>query len=243
MESNFSNVSTIPSVIQTSGEGLSSSGPKFHTVTPTVPRTDIGVLRVAQDVFPQWDTAKYPLIYTTREEVSNQISILENNFTSVRQIRGKRSPETNRLKELDKLIDNHIESVKRYVADDFGRKAAVSHYPAFSIELVSGKYNLPKKRALRVRALSQLIEAIEKYGYGAFRFGTEFWTGIYTEYAELERSTRSFDGSSTADTAAKNKAKTFCMKWLRSIMRIYEANHPEDWTEKLRTLGFQKEKY
>jgi hypothetical protein len=240
---NFNNFSSIPSVVAETERSTSSETSKSRKTVPMIPRTDIGVLRVSQDVFPQWDNAKYPIAYATREEVSKQTAILESSFSSIRKTRGVRSPETGRLGELDKVIDTHIEYVKGYLREKYGKKAAISHYPAMGIDRSGQKYNLPRKHSLRVKALQQLVEGIELYEFGAFKYGTAFWSDISNEYAALEISTRGSDGSSTADTAAKNKAKNFCLKWLKSITRVYEANHPEDWTERLRTLGFQKEKY
>jgi hypothetical protein len=236
-------LSAIPSVLYSSGS--EGSAPENKTVqhVPLIPRSDIGVLRTAQDVLQNWDAAKYPLDYAAKAKVQQAVSNLELFMSSVRTVRADRSPEGKQLDILDEEINTNIEPVKGYLTEQYGKKLAKSHYPAFGIEQTSDKYNLPGKRSLRVRALKMLLQGIEKYGYGDKKYGTEYWTAIYEEYASLEASVRDNDGLSTRDAAAKNQSKMFCIKWLRSIALIIEANHPDDYMERLRSLGFQKEKY
>ncbi len=99
---------------------------------------------------------------------------------------------TKKLKELDIVTNKHLDYVKGYIADKFGKATPPSYYADFGIEKTGKTYILSRDRTERERALKTLVTAINKYGFNSNTYGKTFWTDISTTYKEQNCATGVF---------------------------------------------------
>jgi hypothetical protein len=222
---------------------LISAGSKAKKTTGFVPVKEEALATVGKSAAAQWLQSPLTLLWmnpTTFAELANtyavQLSQRSNESTTRPQL-------TKRLKELDKLIDEGTEYVKRYIEDEVKKENALAYFPQFGIEKISKNYKLPGDRNRRSAALATMLKGISDRGYTDRNYGAGYWQPLLDEYSAKVQLASTVDGNVAGFVGAKNATKTQVKKTLNALISLIKANYPETYTSELRRWGFQKEKY
>jgi len=208
-----------------------------------LPRSDFDVLKVAKDVLIKWKESGLVLIYTNPVVFENTVSNYEVKLAEGRSAASERSPKVERIKQLRKIISANLFRIKNYVANDFGQSAASSHYASFGIQHIRKSYDFPSDQEEVKRALAELLNGLDKYGYADFKFGRDFWLPIYEEYTQLIETKNITVGTKSSKSGDKNVLKEQVNKVVHSIYYLLIANYPDTWEQVIRDWGFRRERY
>jgi hypothetical protein len=209
-----------------------------------IPDADIDLRDVAVKVQSKWEgTPALTLLWTAPDA----FKLINEDYSAALQVRqetgGTRPQFTGKLKTLDKEINKSLDNVKRYLAEKYTKAVAPDYYAAFGIIKVGRHYILPKDRNLRSQALSLLIGSLPVHGFGAFAFGTAYWTGVKTNYDTWLAAAGEIDGTVSQKVGTKNELKKQIRKILNALINLLKANYPDTYKAEMREWGFQKEKY
>ncbi len=209
-----------------------------------IPSSDIDLVALAHNVAETWKERGLTLDWLSADDFIIIITNFENSIDQKISVSANRNPITARLRELNAEIDKKIEQVKYYLAEKYdSRRDAVAHYAKFGISKQRSSYKLPYDQESRLKALKQLIDALEKESFTEKTFGTIFWTKIYTEYKELIESVTNNISNASSHVGIKKEMRKQIKKTLNSLIHLIKANYPTSFKTELRVWGFQKEKY
>jgi hypothetical protein len=158
-------------------------------------------------------------------------------------LKGDRQPLSVDLKGRDKQIDLGITAIKNALIYKFGKEGAVGRYLKFGIEHTSKAYMLPRDRNKRVTALPVIVASITEFGLENEKYGLDFWQEMATNYTALFQQTVQADGSSSLKSGDRSDLRDTIIKTHNALIHLIKANYPDNYTEVLRSWGFQKEKY
>lgn len=155
------------------------------------------------------------------------------------------SPQSKRLKTLDKLISKNLGFVKGYLAEDHDVDGGEAYYAEFGIVREGKNFRLPAAHTARAGALGKLVAALTAHKYDKKKFGVAFWQPIATEYAQLAKDSSEMRGTASKAVGQKNTLEAPLRVALGSLVLSIEANYPDEDTQRgvLRAFGFQKEVY
>ena len=209
-----------------------------------MPRKEKDLYGVATFVSGKWEsTPALTLIWTDSKAFKDCIAEFGMSLSSKDGDGGERAPVTQNLKSLDKDIDKDIKHLKGYLAEKYDAKEALAYYAKFGIVKVSSAHKLPVDRNKRMAALDLLCNAVAAEGFADKKYGKAHWEAIRTQYQELYKGASELDGKISAEVATKQMCILQIRKTLNSIIKLLQANYPDNPAAKLREWGFQKEKY
>ena len=220
-----------------------------------LPKADQTLFDVGKNVNARW--AMVPaltLLWLTPAAYATALADFGSNLTDKRRVAAERSPNVQRLMELDDEADNALPYLKSYVNEEAGSKAkGNAQYAAHGMVLVGKKtkrMELAADRQERVNGVQMLLLKLTTGGaagaplpYASRKFGTAFWQTWLDEYKPLVEKSGADAGTVSHKVGRKNEAKNTVTKALRAIIYLLKANYPDTFEAELRQWGFQKESY
>jgi hypothetical protein len=229
-----------------SGGSTTTDGtrPVTNSKTPTLPRGDDDLLAVAQRASTKWTgTPAITLVWMT---APNFATLVGNFATEIGQrdtAGGARSPLTDSFNTINEKIDDAIPFVKGYIAGKYGASHATSHYAPFGIVHRKEHWEFPVDHDERKAALDMMVAAIAAEGFGAFEYGTTFWTDARTEFNTLLSSTSGADQTISTEVSQKNQLKTQVKRVLQALIYVLHGNYPDTYFSTLREWGIIKQDF
>ncbi len=217
--------------------------PTTKRTTAWLPNTDVELLSLSKNVFANCAEMYFPTVFCTKA----QLNVLNEGYTQAlgqKQYSNTRKPRTGGdASVLEREMNVNLERVKEYLNEEFGARRAPEHFGAFGIEYINRTYKFPRNREGILNSLRLMTSAIVEYGFSDRKYGAVYWTGMLSSYQSVVAETYTTSSDITESTLSKNHYKTSVRRALRSVVKVVEANHPDDYASQLRIMGFQKEKY
>jgi len=155
----------------------------------------------------------------------------------------QRTPVTATLAKLDKKINQHLDYLKTYLKDKFGKESYMDYFGQFGIVKTGRNYIFPTDRNRRKASLQQAVAALQAHNFEGKTYGIAFWQEILTQYEQLLSTSVSADSNVAGLVSAKNQYRAQILKTLNALIYAIKANYPDDYQSVMRAWGFQKEKY
>jgi hypothetical protein len=230
--------------MSTSATGSDATAPTTKTVrrTAQLPNKAVPLGNLATTVAGKWQASPLPpLLWLTKDDFAALVADFVASHKEAAAVGNARSPQSKRLKALDKKLNDGLCYVKGYLAEEYDDHEA--YYGEFGIEKAGKKYLLPAGRPERVEAVGNLLAALRKHKFDKKKYGIAHWQPLYDEYAALVADTTEVKGQRSGLVGAKDRGAEQVRKGLRSIIHHVKANYPDTWEEVLRGFGFQKESF
>ena len=209
-----------------------------------IPNAEADFINVARSVAAKWKTTtNLSLMWTTAAKFEATVDAFEDSFSARAHAKGQRSIATANLRKVNSEINAAAQYVKNYLADEYGKAAAPSHYTSFGIAKVNKAYVLPVDNDNRLQALKQLTNAVGTSTFATKKYGKDFWQDILTRFDAAKAVAAATDSTSSQHVGAKREQRPIIRQTLNSLVLLLKANYPSSWREELRAWGFQKEKY
>jgi hypothetical protein len=215
-----------------------------------IPHNDAALATVAGLVASTWATETW---FTLRWLKPADFAALAASFgatlTDKRAAAATRSPQAQRLQELDDEMDEALRVLKAYVleAANYDKAAADAQLPGFGLVPRSGKgksYELSRDRDERLAALRDfLLPAVARAPFAGRDRGTAFWQPRATEYAALLHQADGLAGQVTQAVSKKDDTKAAIRQALQAIVYGLRANYPDTYEAEWRAWGFRKVSY
>ena len=193
-----------------------------------------------------WTPSALPaLLFVTKAAFAAQAAAYAASVSTADGANDSLSPQSERMKTLDKLITKYLGYVKGYLAEDHDADGGEAFYAEFGIAREGKNFRIPAARTARALALGKLVAALHKHGYDTRKFGAAVWLPIATEYAALAQGSGEMHGVASEAVGQKNALEEPLRVALRSLVFSIKANYPAEDTQRgvLRAFGFQKEVY
>lgn len=211
-----------------------------------LPTSQLALATLGTAAAAAWLASELPaLLYVSKAAFEKQAAAYAASLSTADGADDGLSPQSGRLKALDKLIANHLGFVKAYLAEDHDADGGEAYYAEFGIVREGKNFRLPAARPARALALGKLVAALAAHKYDKKKFGTAFWEPIAAEYAQLAKASGEARGAASAAVGQKNTLEAPLRQVLRSLVLSIRANYPDEDTQRgvLRAFGFQKEVY
>ncbi len=216
---------------------------KKHS-TGSKPVTDIKIKDLAQVIASNWKlNPQITLLWTEPNAFEDSAHLFDTSLDERLKTGGSRAVVTNDLKTLNVKIDRHIDFVKDYLKEKYGKENYYSYFPQFGIIKYGNSFILPPDHNKRSEAMKLLLQAITTNELQDRTYGLAFWQDISQKYDLALKSTISTDGSIAGLVKTKNEHRQQLVKTLNALIHAIKANYPDTWASVLREWGFQKEKY
>ena len=230
--------------------GASASTPTTTPARPkkkdVLPRTQQALATLGLAAAKAWTASELPaLLFVSKAAFAAQAISYAASLGTADGADDSLSPQSKRLKTLDKLITKNLGFVKGYLAEDHDADGGEAYYDEFGIVHEGKNFRLPAARTARALALGKLVAALHKHGYDQKKFGAAVWQPIATEYAQLAKESGETRGSASDAVGQKNVLEAPVRVALRSLVLSIKANYPAEDAQRgvLRAFGFQKEVY
>jgi len=213
-----------------------------------IPKNDGALVEVARLVSEAWGLETW---FTLRWKTQAEFATLYNTFaasiTDKRSATTTRTPQSQRLQELDDEMDEGLRFLKKYIDEDSGYNKAKmdARLPGFGlVPRTSRGFGLSNDRDERRDALRDLLlPAVKKAAFKNRPYGTEFWQTRYDEYKNLLETAGGLAGKVTKSVSKKDEAKKELRRVLQAVVYALRANFPDTYVAELRAWGFRKVSY
>ena len=229
--------------------GASASAPDTAVLPKkkdSLPRKQLPLSTLGLAAAKAWQTAELPaLLFVSKAAFAAQAAAYAASLNTAGGASDGLSPQSKRMKTLDKLIAKNLGFVKGYLAEDHDTDGGEAYYPEFGIVREGKNFRLPAAQTARAGALGKLVAALAAHKYDKKKFGTAFWQPIATEYAQLAKDSSEMRGTASEAVGQKNALEEPLRVVLRALVLSIKANYPDEDTQRgvLRAFGFQKEVY
>ncbi|GAA4036427.1 hypothetical protein GCM10022409_21670 [Hymenobacter glaciei] len=211
-----------------------------------LPKSQLALATLGVAAAKAWQTSELPaLLFVTKAAFSTQAAAYAASLGTADAVGDGTSPQSSRLKTLDKLITKNLKFVKGYLAEDHDEDGGEAYYAEFGIVREGKNFRLPTARTARAGALGKLVAALTAHQYDKKKFGSAFWQPIATEYAQLAKGSGELRGAASEAVGQKNTLEAPLRVVLGALVLSIRANYPDEDTQRgvLRAFGFQKEVY
>ena len=236
-----------PTSLQTPGVYINSAAtPAKARKKDVLPTSQLALATLGTAAAKAWPAAELPaLLFVTKAAFAAQAAAYAASLGTADGAGDGLSPQSKRMKTLDKLITKNLNFVKGYLAEDHDEDGGEAFYAEFGIVREGKNFRLPAARTARALALGKLVAGLAAHQYDKKKFGTAFWQPIATEYAELAQASGEMRGAASEAVGQKNVLEEPLRVALRSLAGSIKANYPDEDTQRgvLRAFGFQKEVY
>ncbi len=235
---------------------MSPTTPGASAATPTtpakpnkkevLPTSQLALATLGVAAAKAWQAAELPaLLFVAKAAFSSQATAYAASLGTAEGAGDGVSPQTQRMKTLDKLIAKNLGFVKGYLAEDHDEDGGEGYYAEFGIVREGKNFRLPAARTARAGALGKLVAALTAHKYDQKKFGPAFWQPIATEYAQLAKGSGEMRGAASEAVGQKNALEAPLRVVLGSLVLSIKANYPDADAQRgvLRAFGFQKEVY
>lgn len=220
-----------------------------------LPKADQTLFDVGTAVNARWASVPaLTLLWLTQPAYSTALADFGLNLSDKRRIAAERSPNVQRLIELDDVADDALPYLKNYINEEAGSKAkGNARYAAHGMVLVGKKtkrMELAADRQERVKGVQMLLDKLNTGGedgkplsYADRKYGTAFWQAWLDEYQPMVGKSDDAAGTVSYKVSKKDEAKRTVVKALRTIIYLLKVNYPDTFEAELRQWGFRKESY
>ena len=211
-----------------------------------IPRSDAALLEVARANAAAWAAEPtLTLRWLTQAAFAEAVAAFEQQLSGQRAAAANRSPQVQRLDELDEQLNEGLRFLKAYVLEEARSKAATeAQYPGYGLQRrKKGGFSLPADRGERLEALKTLVAKVQSAGFAGRPFGTAYWAPRAAEYAALMQETGALAGTVAQQTGNKNESKRTVRKALKALVLLIEANFPDTYQAELQRWGFRRTTY
>jgi hypothetical protein len=214
-----------------------------------IPKNDAALAEVGRLLAKTWATETwFNLRWKTQPDFARLVADFTASLTERRGAATARTPQSQRLQELDDQFDEGLRILKSYVNEDSGYDKARTdaRLPGFGLVSTSkgGGLRLSRDRDERLVALrDMLLPAVAAAPFAAREYGTKFWQTRFDEYKELLGQTDGLASKVSKSVSQKDTAKQELRKVLQAVVYALKANYPDTFEAELRAWGFRKESY
>ena len=232
------------------GTPTPTSTPADAVVNPKllIPKKDGPLAEVGRLAAEAWGKETwFVLRWKTQADFAKLATEFGAAITDKRSAAAARTPQSQRLQELDDQFDEGLRILKKYINEDSGYDKARTdaRLPGFGlITRKSGGFALSEDRNERLKALrDMLLPAVAKAPFAGRDYGTKYWQTRFDEYEKLLNETGGLAGKVSKSVSQKDTAKLELRKVLQAVVYALKANYPDTFEAELRSWGFRKESY
>ncbi|GAA4047588.1 hypothetical protein GCM10022409_37340 [Hymenobacter glaciei] len=212
------------------------------------PKKDGPLAEVGRLVAEAWGKETwFALRWKTQADFATLAAEFGAAITDKRSAAAARTPQSQRLQELDDQFDEGLRILKKYINKDSGYDKARTdaRLPGFGqVTRKSRGFALSEDRGERLKALRDLLlPAVAKAPFAKRDYGTAYWQTRADEYAALLGKTDGLAGKVSKSVSQKDTAKLELRKVLQAVVYALKANFPDTFEAELRSWGFRKESY
>ena len=214
-----------------------------------IPKNDAALAEVGRLLAATWATETWFMLrWKTQADFALLVAGFTTNLTEKRGAATARTPQSQRLQELDDEMDEGIRILKNYVKEDSGynKERTDARLPGFGLIGTSkgGGLRLSRDRNERLTALRDLLlPAVAAAPFAGREYGTKFWQTRFDEYKTLLGKTDGLVSKVSKSVSQKDTAKLELRKVLQAVVYALKANYPDTFEAELRSWGFRKESY
>ena len=213
-----------------------------------IPKKDGPLAEVGRLVADAWAGEKwFALRWKTQADFAKLVAEFSGSLTEKRSAATARTPQSQRLQELDDQFDEGLRILKKYINEDsdYNKAKTDARLPGFGLLAnKNGGFNLSRDRDERLVALRDLLlPAVAAAPFAGRDYGTKFWQPRFDEYKDLLGKTDGLAGKVSKSVSQKDTAKQELRKVLQAVVYALKANYPDTFEAELRSWGFQKESY
>ena len=213
-----------------------------------IPKKDGPLAEVGRLAAEAWGKETwFALRWKTQADFAKLAGEFSASITDKRSAAAARTPQSQRLQELDDQFDEGLRILKKYINEDSGysKEKTDARLPSFGlIPRKSRGFGLSEDRDERLKALrDMLLPSVAKAPFAAREFGTAYWQTRFDEYKELLGKTDGLAGKVSKSVSQKDTAKLELRRVLQAVVYALKANFPDTFEAELRAWGFRKESY
>ena len=214
-----------------------------------IPKNDAALAEVGRLLAATWAAETwFVLRWKTQADFTKLVADFAASLTEKRAAATARTPQSQRLQELDDQMDEGLRILKNYINEDSGYDKAKTdaRLPGFGLVKTSrGRgLRLSADRGERLVALRDLLlPAVAAAPFAGRGYGTAFWQIRFDEYEALLGKTDGLAGKVSKSVSQKDTAKLELRKVLQAVVYGLKANYPDTFEAELRAWGFRKETY
>lgn len=213
-----------------------------------IPKKDGPLAEVGRLAAEAWGKETwFVLRWKTQADFAKLAGEFSASITEKRGAAAARTPQSQRLQELDDQFDEGLRILKRYINEDSGYDQARTdaRLPGFGlVARANGTFALTRDRDQRLVALrDMLLPSVAAAPFAKREFGTAFWQTRFDEYKDLLGKTDGLAGKVSKSVSQKDTAKLELRKVLQAVVYALKANYPDTFEAELRAWGFRKESY
>jgi hypothetical protein len=230
--------------------GAPTPTPADAVVNPKllIPKKDGPLAEVGRLVAEAWGKETWFLLrWKTQAAFAQLATDFGAAITDKRSAAAARTPQSQRLQELDDQFDEGLRILKKYINEDSGydKGRTDARLPGFGLVAQKKRgFGLSADRDERLKALRDLLlPAVAAAPFAGRDYGTNFWQTRYAEYADLLGKTGGLAGQVSKSVSQKDAAKQELRKVLQAVVYALKANYPDTFEAELRAWGFRKESY
>ncbi|GAA3967983.1 hypothetical protein [Hymenobacter antarcticus] len=213
-----------------------------------IPKKDGPLAEVGRLVAEAWGKETwFALRWKTQADFVKVVTDFTAGLTEKRSAATARTPQSQRLQELDDQFDEGLRILKKYVNEDSGYDKARTdaRLPGFGLLAnKNGGFILSRDRDQRLVALRELLlPSVAAAPFAGRDYGTAYWQTRFDEYKTLLGKTDGLAGKVSRSVSQKDTAKQELRKTLQAVIYALKANFPDTFEAELRSWGFRKESY
>lgn len=214
-----------------------------------IPKNDAALAEVSRLLAEAWGKEPwFVLRWKTQADFAKLVADFSSSLTEKRGAATARTPQSQRLQELDDQMDEGLRILKSYVNEDsdYNKAKTDARLPGFGLVKTSrgGGLRLSGDRDERLTALRDLLlPAVAKAPFAKRDYGTAFWQTRFDEYETLLSETGGLAGKVSKSVSQKDTAKLELRRVLQAVVYALKANFPDTFEAELRAWGFRKESY
>ena len=213
-----------------------------------IPKNDGALAEVGRLAAATWGQETwFTLRWKTQAEFAQLVADFSSGLTEKRSAATARTPQSQRLQELDDEMDHALRILKSYINEDsdYSKAKTDARLPGFGlVPRKGGTLLLSTDRDERLVALRNLLlPAVAAAPFAGRDYGTKFWQPRAAEYETLLGQTGTLAGKVSKSVSKKDTAKLELRKVLQAVVYALKANYPDTFEAELRAWGFRKESY
>jgi hypothetical protein len=213
-----------------------------------IPKKDGPLAEVGRLVAEAWGKETwFALRWKTQADFAKLAADFGAAITDKRSAATARTPQSQRLQELDDQFDEGLRILKKYINEDsdYNKAKTDARLPGFGLLAnKNGGFALSRDRNERLVALRDLLlPSVAKNAFAGREYGTAFWQTRFDEYKTLLGQTDGLAGKVSKSVSQKDTAKLELRKVLQAVVYALKANYPDTFEAELRAWGFRKESY
>jgi hypothetical protein len=214
-----------------------------------IPKNDAALAEVGRLLAATWGLETwFVLRWKTQADFAKLVTDFTTSLTEKRGAAAARTPQSQRLQELDDEMDEGLRILKKYINEDsdYSKAKTDARLPGFGLVATTkgSGLRLSRDRDKRLTALREmLLPAVAAAPFAGRDYGTTFWQTRFDEYKTLLGKTDGLAGKVSKSVSQKDTAKLELRKVLQAMIYALKANFPDTFEAELRAWGFRKESY